>query len=267
MHGDVWRERLDATTNWAVVTTIGVISFAFTRPDAPHFILLFLISADALFLIMESRRYQTYDLWRRRIRSINKYVIAPQLSPENAPPKAEVEQELSALAMDLGRAVPHLPFLDALGYRLRRNYGYIYIFTVGSWVIKLFLHPEEATTARTMVERADVGMIPGSFVLVFVALASLLILFTALRAPSEQMMRWRRVPSPLKRLQTGALFPRVMTEEEEERQSLRPGALAPRPLSEAPISDDDDVDGGDGDGEDEGRGDESDHKKSRDDDD
>ncbi len=234
MHGDVWRKRLDATTNWAVVTTIGVVSFAFTRPDAPHFILLFLISADALFLTMETRRYQIYDLWRRRIRSINKYVIAPQLSPKDAPSADEIERELSDLAADLGRAVPHLPFLDALGYRLRRNYGYIYLFTVGSWVIKLYLHPIDATTTSDLLDRASVGMIPGSVTILIVALSSVIILFAALRAPSEQMMRWRRIPSPLKRLKTGSLFPPAMSEPEEEQRLARPGALAPRPLKEAP---------------------------------
>ena len=34
MHrSQVWRTRLDTTTNWAVVTTAGLISFAFSSPD------------------------------------------------------------------------------------------------------------------------------------------------------------------------------------------------------------------------------------------
>ena len=230
MHADVWRERLDATTNWAVVTTIGVISFAFARPQAPHFILLLLISACGLFLIMESRRYQTYDLWRRRIRSLNKYIIAPQIAPDEAPSPDETERELAFLARDLGRAVPHLRFLDALGYRLRRNYGYIYIFAVGSWAIKLYMHPAEATSAAELASRAQIAMIPGTIVVGFVALSSVVILYLALRAPSEQMVSWRRVPSPLNRLRQGQLFPRVMTQEEEERRRVRPGALTPHIL-------------------------------------
>ncbi len=241
MHADVWRERLDATTNWAVVTTIGVISFAFARPQAPHFILLLLISACGLFLIMESRRYQTYDLWRRRIRSINKYIIAPRIAPDTAPSDSETQRELASLAEDLGRAVPHLRFIDAVGYRLRRNYGYIYLFAVGSWAIKLYLHPAEATTAAELVSRAEIAMIPGTFVLGFVSLCSVLILFLALRAPSEQMLSWRRLPSPLIRLRKGTIFPQTVAEEEEERDAMRPGALTPAPILPTEDGDEEDT--------------------------
>ena len=232
MHADVWRERLDTTTNWAVVTTIGVISFAFSRPQAPHFVLLLLTSASGLFLIMESRRYQTYDLWRRRIRSLNKYIIAPQISGESIQDETEVRRELDALARDLGRAVPHLRFIDALGYRLRRNYGYIYLFTIGSWVIKLYLHPSYATTSQDFVERAAVGVISGSVVILAVILNSLFVLYLALRAPSEQMLSWRQVPSPLSRIRRGLAHPRLMAAADPEDRYVRPGALAPRPLSE-----------------------------------
>ncbi len=217
MHGDVWRQRLDATTNWAVVTTVGVISFAFTRPGAPHFILLLLIFASGLFLLMESRRYQIYDLWRRRIRVLNQYMVAPQLAPQIAADDEEIEDELAELARDLGRAVPHLRFIDAMGYRMRRNYGYIFTFIVGSWVLKLFLHPVGADSSAVLLERAAIGAIPGTAVIGFAFAFMSLVIFLALRAPSEQMVRWRQLPSPLDRLAKRSIFLRTMTEEEEER--------------------------------------------------
>lgn len=31
-HADVWRQRMDATTNWAAATTAGMITFAFSTP-------------------------------------------------------------------------------------------------------------------------------------------------------------------------------------------------------------------------------------------
>ena len=243
LHADVWRERLDATTNWAVVTTIGVISFAFGRADTPHFVLLFLLVATWLFLVMESRRYQIYDLWRRRIRSVNQYIVAPRLAPQEAPSREEIDKGLSALARDLGRAVPHLRFFDALGYRIRRNYGFIFVLTVGSWALKLYLHPQEATSWAEFVSRAEVAAISGSVVLVIVAVLSALVLFLALRAPSEQMVSWRRLPSPLSRLRQGSLFPQRPTDEEERKDPfVRPGPRAPRPLSEFLDDTMDDVD-------------------------
>jgi uncharacterized membrane protein len=228
MHGDVWRQRLDATTNWAVVTTVGVISFAFTRPGAPPFILLLLIFATSLFLLMESRRYQIYDLWRRRIRTLNQYMVAPQLAPQSADDEEEIEAELAELARDLGRAVPHLRFIDAMGYRMRRNYGYIYTFIVGSWVLKLFLHPVGADSSAVLLDRAAIGAIPGTVVIAFVFAFMILVTFLALRAPSEQMVRWRQLPSPLNRLAKRSIFLRPMTEEEEERGTRRRPRLVGR---------------------------------------
>ena len=34
---NVWRTRLDTTTNWAVITTGATLSFVFSSPDNPHF--------------------------------------------------------------------------------------------------------------------------------------------------------------------------------------------------------------------------------------
>ena len=244
LHADVWRERLDNTTNWAVVTTIGVISFAFSQPESPHFILLFVVVAGWIFLVMESRRYQVYDLWRRRIRSINQYVVAPRLAPDESPSADEVKKGLRALARDLGRAVPHLRFIDALGYRIRRNYGFIFIFSVGSWVMKLFLHPDEAQSGAQVMERAAVGGISGTAVMSITAVVSLIILFLALRAPSEQMVSWRRLPSPLDRLKRGSLSPAATSDRQERKDPyIRPGPRAPRPLSE--FLDEDELGAGD----------------------
>ena len=252
LHADVWRERLDATTNWAVVTTIGVISFSFSSPDSPHFILLFLISASLLFLFMESRRYQVYDLWRRRIRSINQYIVAPRLARDEAPSDEEIDKGLAALARDLGRAVPHLRFLDAAGYRIRRNYGFIFVFTVASWFLKLYLHPQEPSSTAEFVERAGVGAITGSSVIIIVAILSMFILFLALRAPSEQMVSWRRLPSPLNRLKRGSLFPSPTSDEDEQKDPfIRPGPRAPRPLAEFVVDESEELGNSDDDSSDE----------------
>ena len=71
-HADVWRQRMDATTNWAAATTAAMVTFAFGDPAAPHVVLLLAMAFDAIYLVMESRRYQTYDLWRRRFRTLNR---------------------------------------------------------------------------------------------------------------------------------------------------------------------------------------------------
>src|SRR5690606_19527036 len=72
-HMDVWRQRMDATTNWAAATTAGMVTFSFGAPESPHFTLLLAAAFDVMFLLMESRRYQIFDLWRRRFRLLNRY--------------------------------------------------------------------------------------------------------------------------------------------------------------------------------------------------
>ena len=120
-HADVWRTRMDATTNWAAATTAGMVTFAFGEPNAPHLVLLLAMAFDVVFLLMESRRYQIYDLWRRRFRTLNQFLVAPVLSPGTAPGPEVVQENLARVAADLGRTVPHLVLVDAVGYRIRRN--------------------------------------------------------------------------------------------------------------------------------------------------
>jgi uncharacterized membrane protein len=198
-HMDVWRQRMDATTNWAVATTAVMLTFTFTSPQAPHFVMLMAIAFDAMFLFMESRRYQTFDLWRRRFRSLNHYLIVPTLAGEDTIDASELRRQHAALAKDLGRTVPHLPLLDAVGYRIRRNYVYLFSIGILAWLLKLEVHPVPAEHLSQWVSRAQVGFIPGSGILAgvtgLVAIGTML----AIRAPSEGMLNWTEVPSPFGR--------------------------------------------------------------------
>jgi uncharacterized membrane protein len=199
-HADVWRQRMDATTNWAAATGAGMVTFAFGDPAAPHLLLLLAVAFDVIFLLMESRRYQTYDLWRRRFRTLNQYLIAPVLSAEGAPSPDDVRVNLARVAVDLGRTVPHLTLLDAVGYRIRRNYAFLLGAILLAWLAKLDLHPTPATAPHELVARAALGQLSGTLVIgsvvVFVIAATVLLL----RAPSERMIGWSSVPSPADRL-------------------------------------------------------------------
>lgn len=66
-----WRLRLDHTTNWAIVATMGLLSFAFGTPEHPHMILvlgiysvvlvgcLYLFLLGVLFLVENVRPPET----------------------------------------------------------------------------------------------------------------------------------------------------------------------------------------------------------------
>jgi uncharacterized membrane protein len=62
----VWRTRLDATTNWAVVATGLALSLTFSTPEASPLPLVLVGLLIALFLSVEARRYRFFDFWRIR---------------------------------------------------------------------------------------------------------------------------------------------------------------------------------------------------------
>lgn len=198
-HMDVWRQRMDATTNWAAATTAAMVTFSFGSVDSPHFVLLLAIAFNGVFLLMESRRYQTFDLWRRRFRLLNRYMIAPALTGGGAANPDEQREGLATVAEDLGRMVPHLHLSRALGFRIRRNYAYLFAVVILAWLLKLEVHPSPADSLGELVRRAAVGTIPGSAVFAGLAAGLLFMLVLAVMAPSEQMLNWADVPSPLQR--------------------------------------------------------------------
>lgn len=198
-HMDVWRQRMDATTNWAAATTAAMVTFSFGSVDSPHFVLLLAVGFNSVFLLMESRRYQTFDLWRRRFRLLNRYMIAPVLTDGEAANPAEQREGLARVAEDLGRMVPHLDLSHALGFRIRRNYGYLFAVGIFAWLLKLEVHPAPADNLGEIVRRAAVGVIPGSAIFAVLAVVLAGMLGLALRAPSEQMLNWAEIPSPLDR--------------------------------------------------------------------
>jgi uncharacterized membrane protein len=198
-HMDVWRQRMDATTNWAAATTAAMVTFSFSSAATPHFVLLLALAFNSVFLVMESRRYQFFDLWRRRFRLLNRFMIAPVLTNGETATPEEQEEAFGRLAEDLGRMVPHLPLSHALGSRIRRNYAYIFAVGVAAWLLKLEVHPDPAYTLAELVPRAGIGAAPGVAVFGLVVAVGLLVLTLAIRAPSEQMVNWADIPSPLSR--------------------------------------------------------------------
>jgi len=62
----VWRTRLDATTNWAVVTTGLALSLTFSSETASPLPLVLVGLLVAVFLLIEGRRYRFFDFFRIR---------------------------------------------------------------------------------------------------------------------------------------------------------------------------------------------------------
>lgn len=209
---DTWRSRLDATTNWAVVTTAAVITFAYGGAAAPHYVLLLALPFATFFLLMETRRYQFFNLWQRRIRAVHRFVVVPALAPEEGPSDEEIRRGRAWIAQELGKSVPYLSLAQAGGYRIRRTYGPLTTLVILAWVTKLWMHPTPAGGVGDIVARAGVGKIPGSWVCAGVGLFVLGFIALAVAAPSEQMMGWTKLGAPIEQ---------VFDEESERKRGER----------------------------------------------
>lgn len=157
---NVWRMRLDTTTNWAVVTTGASISLAFTESSISHIVLIINLLLVTVFLLIETRRYRYYELWSSRVRLMETDFFAAMLVPPFHPSPDWAE----ALAENL--LLPHFPISgwEALGRRLRRNYLWIYFIVGFAWIARLWLFPAVATNLNELVARAGIGPVSGSLI-------------------------------------------------------------------------------------------------------
>jgi uncharacterized membrane protein len=164
---NVWRQRLDTTTNWAVVSTGAVLSIAFSQPASHHSVLILNMLLVTWFLLTESRRYRYYELWSYRIRLMETDFYAAMLVPPFHPSPEWAE----SLAENL--LSPSFPISnwEAFGRRLRRNYIFIYLILGVSWLAKNWLFPAPPAGMTEYVARAAIGSIPGNVVLAAVAIS------------------------------------------------------------------------------------------------
>jgi uncharacterized membrane protein len=160
---NTWRNRLDTTTNWAVITAGATLSFVFSSPNNPHFVIPINSILVAIFLLMEARRYRYYEIWSSRVRILETGYFAHLLAPENQP---NDEAWAEHLAADL--TTPHFTITEweAIGRRLRRNYLWIFALLALSWNLKVYLSPLPARDFDAFIERAMVGVVPGWIVFV-----------------------------------------------------------------------------------------------------
>lgn len=158
---NTWRNRLDTTTNWAVLSAGAMLSFAFSSPSSPHFVIPIDSILVAVFLIMEARRYRYYEIWSSRVRVIETGYFSQMLDPDRVP---RDQEWASHLAADL--LTPHftISVWEAVGRRLRRNYVWIFALLALSWNLKVYLYPSPARTFDEFIERAAVGVVPGSII-------------------------------------------------------------------------------------------------------
>ena len=137
----IWRTRLDQTTNWAVVTTGLAMSLTFSGPYASPLPLILVGLLVVVFLLLESRRYRYFNVWRARCRLMETDVYGPMLRGEGVTLDGKWN---TLLASDYDRPRFHISYWRAIGRRLRSNYAYILAIQAIAYYGKLAIHPVPA---------------------------------------------------------------------------------------------------------------------------
>lgn len=151
----LWRERLDRTTNWAVILMAGVLTWAFSNETNPHYVILLGNAAVGLFLVIEARRYRAYDIWRSRVRVLQENVWAPGLDPD----REVAEGWRKRLAADYHAPSMKITTEEAIAHRLRRVYLPLFAILNGAWLLRVTAFGIEGWPGS-----AAIGPIPGLFV-------------------------------------------------------------------------------------------------------
>lgn len=180
-----WRDRIDRTTNWSITVVAGLLSVSLSATESHHGVLLFGMLLVSLFLLIEARRYRFFDVYRDRVRKLERHYFAQALLPE-----VELRPDW---ADGIARSLKAPGFLmsrwTAVARRLRRNYVWMYLILALAWGLKIStpkLLPvdndrEMVWTFGEMVNNATLGPVPGWLVMAVMACFIATVVAVALR--------------------------------------------------------------------------------------
>ena len=158
----MWRQRLDQTTRWAVTLMAAILTWAFSSRTNPHYILLIGMVIVATFLWVEARRYRGYDVWRSRVRMLQRNLFAEAFDPSQGIERSDWRALLSD---DYHNPKPKISHFEALSHRLRRVYLPLLGVLLVAWVVRITAFEPGVPWWRT----AAVGRIPGTAITAAVA--------------------------------------------------------------------------------------------------
>jgi uncharacterized membrane protein len=181
-----WRLRLDTTTNWAIFSVMGLITFSLGEPSHSHVGILAGMVLVFTFLGIEARRFRFFDVWRARVRMLEENFFGPIFRREL---KSPVERWGFLVAEDLLHPRFKITYHQALRARLLRNYGVLFTLLLVSWLLKLVMHHE--AMEGSFFYRMQLGPIAWWVSLMFVLglyfyLVAIIILVPSPASPEEE---------------------------------------------------------------------------------
>jgi uncharacterized membrane protein len=188
----VWRQRLDVTSNWAILLIVALTTFTLGSTDVPHFTLLLGLALIGISVLIEGRRYRHLHHSGWRLYLIELGYFANLLQPTPHASSARAADWRSLLAEDLRRPRLLISWFKATRVRMRRNYLLVLYFVFAAWITKLFIHPRRPASVQEFYHRFAVGELLPSWsvaasAFAFVAGATLL----AVSCPAaERIEKW-----------------------------------------------------------------------------
>jgi uncharacterized membrane protein len=178
-----WRDRIDRTTNWAITAVAAMLSFSFSSPSTHHSILVFAMVLTTLLLVIESRRYRFFDVYRNRGRRLQRNYYAAVFAPDLGLDPTWSQ----TLAEELRNPVFFLTLSQALSRRLSRNYIWIFLVLLFAWLLKTSAvqpyagQPAFVHSVKEWLTNADIGPIPGSVVTLAITLFYVYLLYATFK--------------------------------------------------------------------------------------
>jgi uncharacterized membrane protein len=185
-----WRNRLDTTTNWAILTTAGLLTFSYGGDQNSHWVLLLGFVLVTILLGYEARRFRFFDVWRARVRKIEENFYGPILRRDPVSPERDWGERV---AEDLLNPSFKISLLAAVRARFTRNYWAIYGVLTAAWTVKIFIHSPVPHGWPEVKSFLAAGPIPWwgplAYLAVF-ALGALGLLWLAPRSPQSELEYW-----------------------------------------------------------------------------
>lgn len=167
-----WRDRIDRTTNWAITGVAAMLSLSLSTPTAHHGVLIFAMILVQLLLLIEARRYRFFDVYRNRVRKLEKHYFAQVLAPMPEPDGNWAR----LLGQDLRRPMFLISTRAAMARRLRRNYIWMFLVLLTAWILKISTPKLQVSGTAShlessigeIVNNATFGPLPGWIVILCV---------------------------------------------------------------------------------------------------
>jgi len=171
-----WRNRIDQTSHWALAAAGAMLSVSLSSPSSHHGVLIFAMVLVYLMLHIEARRYRFFDVYRTRVRIIERRFFADVFAPQSRTisDSRASEEWLKELSETLRNPQFTISMREAMARRLSRNYIWIFMIILLAWVLKTSSEMLQFQgkagelfhyTAGTLATNARIGIFSGWLVI------------------------------------------------------------------------------------------------------